>query len=117
MNHSKRFLGGLAISVAFAASFAFQQARAAASDEEIANGLDPVTTGQVLGNYAGGTLLPGEYFPTLPKFAATTTDEEIANGLDPITTGQVIGNFQGGKVLVGEYLPPAESVLTAERKR
>jgi hypothetical protein len=117
MNHSKRFLGGLAVGVAFAASLAFQQARAAASDEEIANGLDPITTGQAPGNYAGGSLLAGEYFPVLAKSADAERDEEIANGLDPITTGQAMGNFQGGKVLLGEYLPPEERVVTAKRKQ
>ena len=119
MNRTKRSFNGLAATAFFVGSIALSTlaAFATATDYEIANGLDPVTLGQAPGSYTGGTLLPGEYFPTLAAFAAATTDEEITNGLDPITTGQVIGDFPGGKVLPGEYLPGEGFVLTAERKR
>lgn len=61
MNDAKRSFSGLAVTVFFVAAIAIPpQARSAAINEEIANGLDPVTTGQAPGNYAGGTLLSRE---------------------------------------------------------
>jgi len=68
-----------------------------------------------MGNYAGGTLLPGEYFPTLAEFESTqvVSDEDIANCLDPLNTGQVMGLYPGGVALQGEVVP-YDYVQTAE---
>ncbi|HET7763790.1 MAG TPA: hypothetical protein VFK92_01725 [Burkholderiales bacterium] len=106
MKSMQRFLAQISIPAFFAAALAMPLAAVSApSDEEIANGLDPLTTGQVVGSYPGGKLLDGEYFPSGRPSLAQATDEEIALGLDPITLGQEIGRFSGGTVLSGEYVP------------
>jgi hypothetical protein len=118
MKDSKRAFLRFAVPVAVAAALAVSiVARSASVDADIANGLDPVTLGLEIGNYPGGTVLAGEYFPGRPETYARATDEQIANGLDPITTGDAIGNYPGGALLAGEHLPGRESILTAERAR
>jgi hypothetical protein len=87
------------------------------ASDDVANGYDAVTMGQVAGHYQGGTLLPGEHAPTLADAEAIQRDLDIANGLDPLTTGQVAGNYAGGTVLVGEVVPYASGrTQTAQRK-
>jgi hypothetical protein len=117
MRDSKRVLVRFVVPLLFAAAAVTPSvAQSAPGDEEIANGLDPITLGQASGNYAGGTLIAGEYCPRCLAGVAQATDEEIANGLDPITTGQEIGNFPGGTVLADEHVPYPEPEMTAERK-
>ena len=98
------------LSISIAISALILGSGMASADDDIANGLDPLTTGQVMGRYAGGTLLPGEYFPTLEEFRSPqiASDEDIANGLDPLTTGQVVGLYAGGTLLPGEYFPTSD---------
>jgi hypothetical protein len=89
---------------------------AMAASDDVANGFDPVTMGEVAGLY-NGDLLPGEHVPTLADAEAIERAIEIANGTDPLTMGQVIGNYAGGTILVGETVPYASSrTQTAERK-
>lgn len=108
MTSNAGFLTRTAISALFAVALATPLTAASApTDEEIANGLDPLTLGQVIGSYPGGKVLAGEYLPTGRPTVARTADEEIALGLDPLTLGQEIGSFPGGTVLSGEYLPYA----------
>jgi hypothetical protein len=63
MNTQRLFIRTAASALLALALAAPLEAVSAPSDEEIANGLDPITLGQAIGNFAGGTVLTGEYLP------------------------------------------------------
>ncbi len=115
MKNSKRFIRLAAITLFAVGVAATPAARSATTAEDIASGMDPLTLGQVPGNYQGGRVLAGEYFPAGSTSVASARDAEIANGMDPLTLGQVAGNFQGGRILAGEYFPAGARRVASAR--
>ena len=65
MRVSKRIFVRAAIPALFLAAGAalYSAVQSAPGAEDIANGFDPLTTGQVIGRYPGGIVLADEYLP------------------------------------------------------